>query len=392
MRLLFGIILFIFLSHSAKANVRDLIEFRADIAPESTLTLSLKNWSPSEKTLILELFQSLEDKEPGLLARAVQPGTIMLYRATSSPSHPSGGWVRRRHESSFLFTDIFFSYAEKGPRGYDYISSLFIHEIAHLADPVDQIGRSDEWSKLIEPRLLSVSQTLAIKGLTVRQAMFKRLDADAAVFGFPSIYAATSRHEALAEFVTARYFGKTIPKDIEEFLAKQMFEKPNPEAGKLAKIYRRAYIHFRKKQFKQATLAFDEAIEISPEFSQGMYLRGFAQMNAKKYKLAIKDFTEALKLVPADDLKPVRELLEARVWVRERTEDWKGVITDYTKLIEQNNKRASYYSGRGTAYLRTKTPHLAIKDLKMALSLKSKNSIEINKLLNRAEMLLAQED
>ena len=151
-------------------------------------------------------------------------------------------------------------------------------------------------------------------------------------------------------------------------------------------------MHYTAQKDKQATLAFDEAIEISPEFSQGMYLRGFAQMNAKKYKLAIKDFTEALKLVPADDLKPVRELLEARVWVRERTEDWKGVITDYTKLIEQNNKRASYYSGRGTAYLRTKTPHLAIKDLKMALSLKSKNSIEINKLLNRAEMLLAQED
>jgi len=392
MRHLFSVIVFIFISYSAQADVRDLIEFRTDIAPESTLTLSIRNWSPSEKALITELFQSLENKAPGLLARAAQPGKIMLYRATSSPSHPSGGWVKRRHESSFLFTDVFFSYAEKGPRGYDYISSLFIHEIAHLADPVDQIGRSDEWSKLIEPRLLSVSQALATKGLTVRQAMFKRLDADAAVFGFPSIYAAISRHEALAEFVAARYFGKPIPEDIEKFLAERMFEKPDPEAGKVAKIYRRAYIHFRKKQFKQAIYAFDEAIEISPEFSQGIYLRGFAHMNAKKYKLAIKDYTEALKLVPKDDLQAVRELLEARVWVREHTADWQGVITDYTKLIEQNNKRASYYSGRGTAYLKMKTSYKAIKDFQRALGLNPKNSIEINRLLNRAEMLLPQED
>jgi len=275
-----------------------MIEFRTNIAPESTLTLSLKNWSPSEKALILKLFQSLESKEPELLARAAQPGKIMLYRASSSPSHPSGGWVRRRHESSFLFTDIFFSSAEKGIRGYDYISWLFIHEIAHLADPVDQIGRSDEWSSIIESRLLSISQALDKKGLTMRQAMFKRLDADAAVYGFPSIYAATSRHEALAEFVAADYFGKPIPKDIENFLSAQFYEKPDREVGKLADRYRRANIHFRNKQYAQAISALDGAIELSPNFSQGIYLRGFAHMNARKHKLAIKDFTKALSLVP----------------------------------------------------------------------------------------------
>ena len=388
MRFLFSVFFFIFISQSAKADVRDLIEFRTEIAPESTLTLSLRNWSPSEQTLITKLFQSLADKEPGLLARAAQPGKIMLYRATSSPSHPSGGWVRRRHESSFLFTDIFFSSAEKGPKGYEYISWLFIHEIAHLADPVDQIGRSDEWSELIEHRLLSVSQALTKKGLTVRQAMFKRLDADAYVFGFPSIYAATSRHEALAEFVTAHYFDIPLPKDIEDYIAEQMFKSPSLEAGKLAKIYRRAYIHFRKKQFKQATRAFDEAIEISPEFSQGIYLRGFSLMNAKKYKLAIKDFTEALRLVPKDDLKPVQELLEARIWVKEKTADWRGVISDYTKLIEQNNQRASYYSGRGKAYLQVKVPHLAIVDFQMALSLNPENKKQNNELIEYAQKLL----
>ncbi len=387
MRFLLGVFFFIFISHSAKADVRSLIEFRTDNAPESTLTLSLKNWSSAEKVLILELFQSLERNEPGLLARAAQPGKIMLYRATASPSHPSGGWVRRRHESSFLFTDIFFSSAQKGSRGYDYISWLFIHEIVHLADPVDQIGRSKEWSNMIEPRLASVSHALNKKRLTVRQAMFKRLDADAAVFGFPSIYAATSRHEALAEFVAANYFGKPIPKDIEEFIAKHLYEKPKPQTGKLVERYRRANIHFRNKQFKLSIRLLDEAIDISPEFSQGFYLRGFAQMNAGQYKLAIKNFTEALKLVPKDDLKPVRELLEARVWVRERTADWQGVISDYTKLIYQNNKRASYYSGRGIAYLKTKAPHLAINDFQQALVITPEDKVKINQLIESAEAL-----
>ncbi len=388
MRCFVCLILMFFTAVSAKADIRDFVEFRADIAPTSTLTLTVKNWSSSEQELILELFQLLEDKEPGLLLRAVEPGKIMLYRANTSPSHPSGGWVRRRHESSFLFTDIFFSSAKKGSRGYDYIYWLFIHEIAHLADPVDQIGRSDEWSEIIQPRLLSISKVLTSKGFTMRQAMFKRLDTEAAVFGFPSIYAATSRHEALAEFAAANYFGKPIPKNIKTFLAVQLFTRPSPKEGKMVKSYRRANMFFRNKQLKQASETLDDAIEISPSFSQGIYLRGFVYMNSKKYKWAIKDFTEALKYIPEDDIQPIKELLEARVWVRERTADWQGVISDYTQLISKNNKQARYYSGRGRAYLKVRDPQMAVKDFEIALTLKPKNNADIIKLLSNAQTLL----
>lgn len=226
MRILFGLIFLIFMSRTAHADVSSLIEFRTEPAPESTLTSPMKNWSTSEKAFVTQLFQSLETKSPDLLARAAQPGKIMLYRTSSTPDHPSAGWVRRRHESSFIFADLFFQ--AKKPESLEYVHWVFIHEMTHLADPVDQIGRSEEWSKIIEPRLLAVSQSLAKDGLTVRQAMFKRLDAKATPFGFTGIYGATSRHEALAEFVAAYYFGKPIPKDVEAFFANQNICKTKP--------------------------------------------------------------------------------------------------------------------------------------------------------------------
>jgi len=390
MRLFIALILIIFTSQAAAANIYDLIEFRSELAPESTLSNPLKTWSEAEKEIVIKQFKSLQQSAPGLLLRAAAPGKIMLYRATSSPSHPSGAWVRRRHESSFIFTDIYFAGAGKNHLGIIYTDWLFIHEISHLADPVDQIARSDEWSEIIEGRLLSVSRRLNQQGLSLRQAMFKRLDSEAQPYGFPSIYAAISRHEALAEFSAAYQFGKPVPHEIQLFLQSRLYNKPKPEATEIARLYREANIEFRNEKYKKAIKTLTKSIKIAPDFSQGWYLRGFANLNAKKFRKAQKDFKEALSLIPMDDRKMRRESLEARIWANNSLKDFASTVSDYSELISQDQKQSKYYYGRGVAYIKQDKLALAKTDLQSALQLNPNNRDNITDLLQQINMRLNQ--
>ena len=311
----FLVIVLLFVSFEAKADISKWAEFRSSLAAESALDMELKPWTPAQKAKVTALFEDLAENSPGLLARAMGPGKIMLYRAKSSPSHVSGAWVRRRHEASFIFTDVFFKGTGNNHLGVEYTNWLFIHEITHLADPVDQIARSYGWSRIIENRLALVAKDVGVQGLNMRQAMFKRMDALAQSYGFPSIYAATSRHEALAEFVASVYFGLEISDDIAMFVKEEIYSSPAKEAKQLSALYRAANLEMRKNNYPKAIKYLNKAIRLSPDFSQGWYLRGFAQLGAKNFQKARADFDQALQLIPEDDRAARNDVLNAKKWM-----------------------------------------------------------------------------
>lgn len=319
----FAVAALLFLAPGAvrSAGLDGLIEFRSTLAPESTLKIVLGQWSQSERDKVLGLFESLHKKAPGLLARAAQAGPIMLYKtSTPTPSHPAAAWARRRHESSLIFRNDFFRRGGRNHLGVDYAAWLFVHELAHLADPVDRIGQSREWSALVVPRISTLEKKLSADRLSVRDAMFKRLDGPALKLGFPSVYAAMSQHEALAEYAAAFFFQTSfvLPGDVTRFLEARLFSVPSPEEGVPTRLYRQAYLLYRQKKYAPAAAALTTGLEKDPAFGMGFYLRGYVHVHMGRLREADDDWSRAQSLIPASDRRVTAELQQGRAFIRAR--------------------------------------------------------------------------
>lgn len=366
---------------SAEPDWARLIEFRSSLAPESTLTIPITGWSNSERAEVRRLFLELHAKAPGLLARAAQPGPIMLYRtASDSPDHPAGAWSRRRHETSLIFRDEFFDlqrtkHSVSIHQNVKHADWLFVHEIAHLADPVDRIGLSRRWGSVVLARINRVEADLAREQMSVRDAMYKYQDHFGLRHGLPSVYAAVSRHEALAEYVTVSILQPSfeVPADIRKFLESHVFSAPPAVDATLAKMYRKAHLHYRRKQFDLAIDELSEALKRDPGFGMAAKLRGFVHVSAGHYRAAISDWTLALKLVPGDVRRSTRDILKGRVWARLKIKDWTGAIADYTALLRLNPGQGEYYLKRGFVWKQKKAWARAIEDFSRFLKLASES-------------------
>ncbi len=300
------------------------VVFRSTPAPESTLTFALGEWTSAERARVTALLERIRTQAPGMFARMTQAGPVNLYRtADDSPDHPAAAWARRRHENTIVVRDDFFRAGFPNHLGIEYSDWIFLHEAAHLADPVGEIGRSTAWRALVEPRIKTVTTRLEKDGLSLRDAMFRYMDQTAIEAGFPSIYATISIHEALSEYAAAYFFGAPveIPDDVRTFLQENLFSYPSYREARNVRLYRSAYLAYRQKDYAAAGADMDAALKLSPQFALGYYLRGFVRMAAGDLAGADRDLANAQSLFEPGNLREQQRLRDARAYIAKQTGD-----------------------------------------------------------------------
>ncbi len=280
------------------------VMFRTTLSADSTLSIPLTGWTPQHRAFVERYLADMRARAPGLLARATQAGPIHIYRTTEpTPSHPAAAWIRRRHENSLVLQDAFFREGFPNAHGVDYSHWLFVHEIAHLADPVDQLGHASEWVAAMQPILDGVERDLAAQDQTVRDAMFAYNDAPAHAHGLPSVYAATNLHEAVAELTAAMYFRVADPRSAaaQRVLSERMFAPPPAQDAQIVNRYRAAYYLYRQGSLDAANEQLDAALRINPDFTMGYYLRGYVNFQREDMRAAYVDWQRSLSFFEGVD-------------------------------------------------------------------------------------------
>ena len=137
--------------------------------------------------------------------------------------------------------------------------------------------------------------------------------------------------------------------------------------GFMSIAYRtRGGIYYELKEYKLAIDDYTQAIKIDSQNANYYAVRGGCYLQLKEYKQAIDDYTQAIKIDPKD----------ARYYViRGNTyfllKDYKQAINDYTQAIKIDPKNAGYYGARSDAYFQLKDYKQAIDDYSQAIKLKS---------------------
>ncbi len=131
--------------------------------------------------------------------------------------------------------------------------------------------------------------------------------------------------------------------------AKTMSLEPLPEWQKRKHI--RAEVHHSRgqtkyfaKDYKNAIVEFDKAIEINPEHIRAYYKRGRTKYKLDDYKGAIDDYTHAIKL-NSEHSRAYYNRGDAKFLL----ENYAGAIDDYTRAIKLNSEYAVAYNNRGLA-------------------------------------------
>ena len=102
------------------------------------------------------------------------------------------------------------------------------------------------------------------------------------------------------------------------------------------------------KRYKEAIKDWDDAIELIPDNFTVYFLRGIANLNKGNYGNAIQDFNKTLELNP-DYTEAYRHRGIAKK--RKPNPDYAGAVDDYTEAIKRNPRDARAYNNRGNVKL-----------------------------------------
>ena len=102
------------------------------------------------------------------------------------------------------------------------------------------------------------------------------------------------------------------------------------------------------KRYQEAVKDWDDAIGLIPDNFTVYFLRGIAHLNKGNYGHAIQDFNKTLELNP-DHAEAYRHRGVAKK--RKPNPDYAGAVDDYTEAIKRNPKDARAYNNRGNVKL-----------------------------------------
>jgi tetratricopeptide (TPR) repeat protein len=100
----------------------------------------------------------------------------------------------------------------------------------------------------------------------------------------------------------------------------------------------------KNRNFKEAILDYDRALELDPQIAEGYVDRALARIELNDSQAALADLDRAIQFDPKLD----RAYL-ARGGLKRRKGDVPGALQDYNKAIELNPTSASAYDARGNA-------------------------------------------
>jgi predicted TPR repeat methyltransferase len=145
------------------------------------------------------------------------------------------------------------------------------------------------------------------------------------------------------------------------------FEQTKQEA---AAAFERGDTYNENKEYDLAIKEYTETIRLEPSFVSAYGNRGNIYIAKKEFDLAIKDYTEVIRLDPSEALA----YFNRGITYSEKKE-FDLAIRDYTEVIRLDPDDVSAYINRGICYAQKKEIDCAVNDLRKAISLEPENEI-----------------
>lgn len=139
--------------------------------------------------------------------------------------------------------------------------------------------------------------------------------------------------------------------------------------GQTAKDYtQKGRDFYEKREFMEALLNLNKALEIDPTYSQAYYVRGNIKDAFDDRHGAMKDYNIAIERNPK-----FADAFFARGNVKMKLQDYYGAIDDYTAAIDVNENYIEAYFNRGKAKQFLLAYQDAINDCSKIIQLHPKN-------------------
>lgn len=136
-----------------------------------------------------------------------------------------------------------------------------------------------------------------------------------------------------------------------------------------AKTYtQKGMSEFEVRDYKEALLFFNKAIEKDSSYHIAWYMRGNTKGTFEDLHGAMQDYNRAIDINPK-----FYEAYYERGNVKFRLQDYYGAISDFTKTIELNENHVEAYYMRGKAKHEVEAYQDAINDCTKILEINSKN-------------------
>jgi len=138
-------------------------------------------------------------------------------------------------------------------------------------------------------------------------------------------------------------------------------------------FYYQAMLMYKGKSFKTALNSCQHALDMNPKYLEVLVLKGEIRFAMQDHLNAIKDLTDAIKEMPAE--KPDYNCYKLRAKSKFELKDFKGVISDWSIVLDADPKNEEALVARAAAKINTNDNTGGIVDLDEAIKINSKNPI-----------------
>jgi tetratricopeptide (TPR) repeat protein len=166
----------------------------------------------------------------------------------------------------------------------------------------------------------------------------------------------------LAEYKQAKYYLDTAA-----------FYENDEKLDDAELYYYRALLMFKGKSYKKALETCEAGLDLNPRYIALFQLKGEIRFEKKEYNYAIKESSEAIKLMT--ELSTDYNAYKLRAKSKFEVGDFKGAITDWNVYIDGIADEEEALISRGAAKINNNDNSGAISDLDAAIKLNSKNPV-----------------
>src|SRR6266702_6218466 len=146
-------------------------------------------------------------------------------------------------------------------------------------------------------------------------------------------------------------------------VASQPDEALTPQKTK-AQWMKKGNTHYDTKQYKEAIVNYDRAVQLDQNYAIAYNQRGNAYYYLKEYQKAIADYNRAIELDPT-----MVVAYNSRGNVYYALKEYQKAIVDYNRGIQLDPNYAAVYNSRGNAYYYLKEYQKAIADYNRTIQL-----------------------
>lgn len=136
----------------------------------------------------------------------------------------------------------------------------------------------------------------------------------------------------------------------------------NPRSVRATRYYNQGCEHLEQERYPQAIDAFNQAIDLKPDYGAAYNNRCLARLHRIKYDAALADCSQAIALLPQSP-----GAYNNRGIIYYHLEEYETAIADFTQAVEVWPTFAKGYYNRGLVYITQDDDERAIADLSQAI-------------------------